>query len=163
MVYLLDANVFIESKNRHYGFDFCPAFWDWLDAQNHAGQVYSVERVADELKKKADALSTWAAARSSTFFLPLDGKVLSVAMPRVSTWVTSQSYKEAVINEFLQKADYYLIAHALAHGHVVVTLEIWSNSLKKVKIPNVCAGLNIKCITPYTMLRRENARFVLEP
>lgn len=51
MVYLLDANVFIESKNRHYGFDFCPAFWDWLDAQNHAGQVYSVERVADELKK----------------------------------------------------------------------------------------------------------------
>lgn len=84
-------------------------------------------------------------------------------MPRVSTWVTSQSYKEAVINEFLQKADYYLIAHALAHGHVVVTLEILSNSLKKVKIPNVCAGLNIECITPYTMLRREDARFVLEP
>ena len=26
--YLLDANVFIEAKNRYYGFDFCPAFWD---------------------------------------------------------------------------------------------------------------------------------------
>lgn len=28
MAYLLDANVFIQAKNRHYGFDFCPAFWD---------------------------------------------------------------------------------------------------------------------------------------
>jgi hypothetical protein len=28
--YLLDANVFIQAKNLHYGFDFCPAFWAWL-------------------------------------------------------------------------------------------------------------------------------------
>ncbi|ANT65111.1 hypothetical protein Ptc2401_01341 [Prosthecochloris sp. CIB 2401] len=27
MTYLLDANVFIQAKNLHYGFDFCPAFW----------------------------------------------------------------------------------------------------------------------------------------
>ena len=27
-VYLLDANVFIQAKNLHYGFDFCPAFWE---------------------------------------------------------------------------------------------------------------------------------------
>ncbi len=31
MPYLLDANVFIQAKNLHYGFDFCPAFRDWLD------------------------------------------------------------------------------------------------------------------------------------
>jgi hypothetical protein len=28
--HLLDANVFIQAKNLHYGLDFCPAFWDWL-------------------------------------------------------------------------------------------------------------------------------------
>lgn len=27
MAYLLDADVLIQAKNRHYGFDFCPAFW----------------------------------------------------------------------------------------------------------------------------------------
>lgn len=27
MTYLLDSNVFIQAKNLHYGFDFCPAFW----------------------------------------------------------------------------------------------------------------------------------------
>lgn len=36
--YLLDANVFIQAKNLHYGFDFCPAFWDWLVVQNEAGK-----------------------------------------------------------------------------------------------------------------------------
>ncbi|MFP4387858.1 MAG: DUF4411 family protein, partial [Desulfococcaceae bacterium] len=25
MTYLLDANVFIQAKNLHYGLDFCPA------------------------------------------------------------------------------------------------------------------------------------------
>ena len=36
MAYLLDANVFIQAKNLHYGMDFCPAFWDWLIQQNSA-------------------------------------------------------------------------------------------------------------------------------
>lgn len=34
MSYLLDANVFIQAKNLHYSFDFCPAFWDWLKIPN---------------------------------------------------------------------------------------------------------------------------------
>ena len=51
--YLLDANVFIQTKNLHYGFDFCPAFWDWLVVQNEAGEVASIERVGDELRALA--------------------------------------------------------------------------------------------------------------
>ncbi len=35
MPYLLDTNVFIQAKNLHYGFDFCPAFWDWLKLDNN--------------------------------------------------------------------------------------------------------------------------------
>ena len=36
MMYLLDSNVFIEAKNRHYPFDVVPAFWDWL-VRAHVG------------------------------------------------------------------------------------------------------------------------------
>ena len=43
MAYLLDANVFMQAKNLHYGFDFCPAFWDWLIEANAAGKVLSIE------------------------------------------------------------------------------------------------------------------------
>jgi hypothetical protein len=47
MAYLLDANAFIAAKNLHYGFDFCPAFWDWLVQSNAAGKVYSIEKVGN--------------------------------------------------------------------------------------------------------------------
>ena len=51
--YLVDANFFIQAKTLHYGFDFCPAFWDWLVEQNGAGNVASIEKVADELQAGA--------------------------------------------------------------------------------------------------------------
>jgi Domain of unknown function (DUF4411) len=79
----------------------------------------------------------------------------------VSTWTTGQGYEAAGVNAFLQVADYYLVAHALAHSFTVVTHEVASSSVRKVKIPNVCIGLGIKHMTPYEMLRHERARFVL--
>ncbi|MGB7568971.1 MAG: DUF4411 family protein [Chitinivibrionales bacterium] len=54
MAYLLDADVFIRAKNLHYGFDFCPAFWEWLTESNAAGMVFSVEKVGDEVLALAD-------------------------------------------------------------------------------------------------------------
>lgn len=79
----------------------------------------------------------------------------------VSTWVMGQNYDQTAINTFLQVADYYLIAHALADNLVVVTHEVAASSTKKIKIPNVCAGLGLRFMTPYQMLRVERARFVL--
>jgi hypothetical protein len=38
-----------------------------------------------------------------------------------------------------------------------------SPSSKKVKIPNACIGVGVRCMTPYEMLRVERARFVLGP
>ena len=72
----LDANVFIQAKNLHYGLDFCPAFWEWLITCNRAGTVFSIEKVGDELAAGADELSTWAAPLGSGFFLRPDATVL---------------------------------------------------------------------------------------
>ena len=85
------------------------------------------------------------------------------ALSKVSTWVTGQDYEAAAVNTFLQVADDYLVAHALALRHTVVTHEKAQPSAKKIKIPNVCIGLGIKCMTPFEMLRHERARFVLGP
>jgi hypothetical protein len=158
--YLLDANVFIQAKNLHYGFDFCPAFWEWLIVQNAAGLVGSIEKVSDELVGGGDALADWAEARGKGFFVAPDDAVLP-ALGAVSSWATGQNYEPAAIATFLQVADYWLVAHARAHGCVVVTHEVPSESVRKIKIPNACIGLGITCVTPYEMLRRERARFVL--
>jgi hypothetical protein len=160
VAYLLDANVFIQAKNLHYGFDFCPAFWDWIIRQHAAGVVFSIEKVEDELQAIADELTTWAVARGASFFLRPDAAVLP-ALAQVSAWATSQQYEPAAVNTFLQVADYYLVGHALAHGHTVVTHEVASTSRKRIKIPDACIGLGIRHMSPFALLSRERARFVL--
>lgn len=160
MAYLLDANVFIQAKNLHYGLDFCPAFWEWLLQANKNKIVFSIEKVADELAAIADELSNWAAPLGSRFFMRPDPPVLA-ALGTVATWATTKPYEPVAVNTFLQVGDFYLVGQALAHRHTVVTHEIPSPSKKKIKIPDACVGLGVKCMTPYEMLRRERARFVL--
>ena len=162
MSYLLDSDVFIQAKNLHYGLDFCPAFWDWLIATNTAGLVFSTEKVGDEIEAGADELADWAAARGDGFFLKPDAAILP-ALATVSSWATGQNYEPAAVSTFLQVADFYLVAHALAHGHVVVTHEVAAASTKKIKIPNACIGVGVKCMSLFEMLRHERARFVLGP
>lgn len=162
MAYLLDTNVFIQAKNLYYALDFCPAFWDWLIARNAAGEVFSIEKVGDEIEAIGDELATWAAQRGPGFFLKPDA-AMHAALGSVSSWATGQSYEPAAVSTFLLVADYYLVAHALAHGHTIVTLEVASPSAKKIKIPGACIGLGIKCVTPFEMLRYERARFILGP
>ncbi len=159
-MYLLDTNVFIQAKNLHYGFDFCPAFWEWLIWKNNEGKVFSIEKVGDEIHSGDDDLAVWAKSRGSDFFLPPDASMAS-AFGRLSEWVYGQNYEPVAVNTFLQVADYYLVVHALTYQCTVVTHEIPSGSLRKIKIPDVCMGLGIRCISPYEMLRNENARFVL--
>ncbi len=160
MAYLLDANVFIEAKRRYYGMDFCPAFWDWLVGHNAAGRVFSIEKVGDELRAGADELAEWATAVGDTFFLPPDEAMLA-SLAAVSEWVSSQHYRPAAVSAFLEDPDYYLVAYAHAHEHVVVTQEVPSDGVRQVKIPNACIGVGVKCVTTFEMLRQERARFVL--
>jgi hypothetical protein len=62
MAYLLDTNVFLQAKNLHYGYDFCPGFWDWPKTENVKGNVFSIEKVKDELVD--DDASLWADAQT---------------------------------------------------------------------------------------------------
>lgn len=160
MAYLLDANVFIEAKQRHYSMDFCPAFWRWLERENAAERVFSIEKVGDELAAGRDELAQWAATRGDALFLKPDEALLR-SLTVVAEWVNAQTYRPAAVNAFLQDADYYLVTHAHAHAHIVVTHEVASDGVRQVKIPNVCIGVKVKFMTPFEMLRVERARFVL--
>lgn len=161
MPYLLDSNVFIEAKNRYFGFDFCPAFWDWIDHAHDVGNFFSIDSVRIELIGGNDDLGTWARQRTNAFFLPADAETVA-SLQATSTWANGTGYEPAAVTTFLQDADYYLVAQAHADHHTVVTHEIVSSSLKRIKIPNACLALNVRYVTPFEMLRTEHARFVLE-
>ena len=161
MAFLIDANILIDSKNRHYGFDFCPAFWDWLVRENQNGEVFSVEAVRAELLKQEDELSQWAKELDDGFFLAPSADVVA-AMTKLSIWVQNENFRDAAKSEFLDSADYRLISHALATGMTVVTYEKQQDTKKKVKIPNACHVLNVEYVTLYEAIRSTSAKFVLD-
>ena len=160
MAYLLDSDTFIRAKRLHYGFDFCPGYWDWLVTAYSDGRVLSIERVRNELLAGQDELSEWVRQQGPGFFKPPDISTLP-AFGQVAEWLSEQRYTVSAIRTFTQVADYSLVAEALAGHHTIVTHEVPSNSTRRIKIPDVCIGLDIGCITPFDMLRREQARFVL--
>jgi hypothetical protein len=60
-------------------------------------------------------------------------------MAQVANWATTNRYTSAAAYEFLDKADAFLVAHAMAGGHEVVTLEKSdANSKHRIKIPDAC-------------------------
>ena len=161
MAYLLDANVFINAKNNYYGFDFCPAFWEWLIVGNADKRVFSIDRVLEEINKGEDELTVWAKEQNNNFFLKPPQNIHS-ALNRVSDHVENENYyTRAAIDLYYQSADYLLSAHALISGYSVVTHESASKTKNKIKIPIICKSLGVNCTTTFGMLHTEQPRFVL--
>ena len=161
-MYLLDSNVFIQAKNLHYGFDFCPAFWELLVKEHHNQKISSIDKVKDEISIGDDELATWINhAQLRNFFMPTDAQTV-MQFNTINDWINNKGYEQFAIFEFMQAADYYLIAQAKQRNATIVTHEIPSDSLGKIKISNVCIGLNINFMTPFLMLKQLQAKFILQ-
>ena len=160
-MYLLDANIFIQSNRAHYGLDFVPAFWEWLDRTYAAGKLKSIKKVGAEIAAGNDDLTAWAAMRPS-LFVPLDSGCGS-HLADVAYWANNHHFTQAAISEFLSVADYQLVAYAKAHDMTVVTMEKPEpQRKKKIKIPDACNALGVGWASPFDMLRTEKASFVLK-
>lgn len=164
-MYLLDANVFIEAKNRHFGFDICPGFWEWLVLCHERGSVFSVEAVRDELLRGNDELAEWTRSLPGSFFLSPDREALP-HLAALSAWASDPAgrFMPIAIGEFLDSADYVLAAQARASARTVVTHEV-SNpaSRRRVMLPDACAELGVPTIGAYAFMRREGLRLILDP
>ncbi len=115
----------------------------------------------DEIIGGDDRLAEWVSALGKGFFLPAEAATVG-PLGTVAQWVNQQDeHTPAAKNTFLQVADYYLLAQALAGEHIVVTHEKPENSRHRVKIPNVCLGFGVRHLNTFDMLRREGARFIL--
>lgn len=161
MTYVIDSDVLIDAKNRYYGFDTCPGFWDWLEVAHADGDIRSVEKVKEELLGGQDGLSQWTRDHGHFFVAP-DQQVVA-SLRELTAWSMSGDYTRAAINEFLAAGDSYLVAHAHAHDLVVVTQEVPAVTTKKIKIPNACGGIGVRHCNLFTMLRESGVRFVLAP
>ncbi len=160
--FLLDANVFIEAKNRYYSFEIFPAFWRWLDEQQAAGRLATVQLVGAELEQGRDTLADWAKERrASGWFLAVDDAETQQALAEIANWVMGQTgFRQAAKETFLACSDPWLIAKARVLGAAVVTHETFDpHSKRKVKIPNVCQPFGVTYLTTFELLTRLKAKF----
>jgi len=159
--YCLDSNVFIVAKNGPYGMDFAPGFWEWLDVEYEAGNIISSIMVYNELSDGDDELSDWVHARRETGFFVQPDEEVQALFTQIADYVNA-TYLPEEAEKFLDGADPWIIAQAIASGTKVVTHEsrVGANSTK-VKIPNVADHFGVECIGPYQLLRELNARFGL--
>lgn len=162
MTYLLDANTFIEAKGRYYAMAICPGYWSWLIDTNGKSQIASIESVRQELLAGNDVLKEWV-AENPQIFVPEDDPDTQAAMVKVVTYVYSlPNMRSGAAEEFLDGADPWLIAKAIASGNTIVTHEKYNKEIrKKVLIPNVCEHFNVSCIDTFELLHRLEAEFVI--
>ncbi len=162
LVYLLDANVFIEAARRYYAFDLAPKFWDSLIQKASRGVIESIDRVKQELAKGHDELADWINGDFDQAFCSTNDTVVFECYAKLVTWVQSQGqFTEAAKADFASGADGWLVAYAMARERVVVTHEVPSADIKrKVPIPNMCDAFELEYIDTFKMMRDLGVRFV---
>lgn len=163
MKYLLDANTFIEAKNRYYNMTVCPAYWHWILLKSVALDVASISMVGDELKRGDDELAAWA-RDNPDLFISVHDEDTQANFVTIANLVVGKSgeMKPGAAEEFLAGADPWLIAKAMASGATVVTQESFNrDKRKKFLIPNICEECGVSWMNTFDMLYKLEARFVL--
>jgi len=121
MKYLLDSNVFIQAKNSYYSFDFCPAFWNYLEhfaAKINGG--LSIVQIREELLGGNDELSEWVATLPEAYFIESP----QIEFARIANYVDTLNVVRAGKDKFLDSGDPWLIAAAMKNKCIIVSEEI---------------------------------------
>ncbi|MGQ4277602.1 DUF4411 family protein [Pseudidiomarina sp. E22-M8] len=165
MIYLLDANSFIEAKLRHYRMRVVPAYWEWLLKPHKRFQLQSIDQVYNELthsSKKVDDLHLWSKSQRH-FFRDSKSQTDQANFAKIANYVSTHSrYKASHKTKFLGGADPWLIAKAMTLGATIVTHEKpVDESSTRVKIPNVASEFNVSSTDIFDVLEASGDQFIL--
>jgi len=129
------------------------------DQQSEFDVVGSIEMIAVELKDGDDVLAEWATKRPK-HFISNDDTTTQGHFGEILQLVYSRDYNKGSRDNFLSKADPWLIAKAKTIGATVVTHEARILQGNKVKVPDICDLFEVPCIGTFDLLRVLKARFI---
>ena len=161
--YIVDSDVFITAKNRYYSFDICPGFWDSLLQHSESGQVFSLDRIRQELLAGSDddQIVAWVKNEvPAEFFLSTHDQEIVSAYTDIMVWVQrNPQFLDNAKAKFATEADGWLVAYAQLTGTVVTTNEQPSPEARnRVPLPNVCEQFGVRYDT-FAMLRTLGVRY----
>jgi Domain of unknown function (DUF4411) len=160
--YIIDSDVFVQSKNREYRFQFAGAFWEWVLDAHAAGVVFSISKVLAEINqgRKTCPLRHWATTKvPKSFWLPDSAdKAVMQQYAQVVAWAYKLGqYDTKALSDFAssKRADAFLIAVGKAKSHTIVTHEGEStNSVNRVMIPHAAHSLGVNTLNLYDLLSK---------
>jgi len=152
--FLIDSNVFISAKYFHYNFKYCKVFWDLLVALHKNGLVFSINSVKKELMAKPDEIADWIKNEVPPSFFE-DETTSMRSYASLMNWAQGLDVDKKAKDDFasVDKADAFLIAHAMTHGFTIITHEkSIPGAKRRIMIPNAAGDHGIKTITIYEFL-----------
>lgn len=156
--YCLDANVLIQAWQKYYNPKFCPDYWNVLIELGNQGKLFIPELVCEEITRTEDDLSKWL-KRSK---IPIRKITEPVTVYLQKIYSANPVHKNLVDNTKARSlADPWVVAHALHESATVVTKEerVTALNSNRIKIPNVCDNMGIRCINDFEFIEELDIRF----
>lgn len=160
--FLLDTNVFIQAKNTYYSFEICPGFWSSVLGRFKSGDLFSIERVRDELVHLKDELSEWVTNEvPDDFFREITEESVQQQYREIILWVNrNPQFQDTAKADFASGADGWLLAYAAVNSVAIVTQEQYKKDIRnRVPIPNVCMEFGIEYTDTFLMLKDLGIQF----
>lgn len=165
MIYLLDTNIFVETKKRFAPINVGISFWTMINHLASNGVIASVDKVKDEIYVLGDELTAWSASQlPHGFFLNTSTAAVIGKYASVINWANNEQFTPPAKNEFASSttADAFLIAMAATDPQniKIVTYETSEPARRnKVKIPDAAASVGVSCITLVEMMKELGVTF----
>jgi hypothetical protein len=157
LTYCLDANVLIVPWNSYYSPKICPDYWQLPERLGHAGRVFIPQAVKDEIARTQDQLLEWLKGSGISVF-PLEESVTQCLSKIFATDPAHQHLVDNIKGRSL--ADPWIIAHAMARKACVVTKEKKQTArTDRIRIPNVCEKMAVRCIDDFQLIEELGIRF----
>ena len=103
MIYLLDTNIFVETKKRFAPINVGVSFWAMLNRLADEGTIASIDKVKDEINVLGDDLTAWSAAQlPQGFYLSTSTAAVIGNYATVINWANNGIFTQAAKDEFSQ-------------------------------------------------------------
>jgi hypothetical protein len=150
--YSVDTSGLLDGWVRYYSPEVFPSLWKQMEAAAADGTIRAVQDVLLELEKQDDDVCAWA--KEHITFVALEDQIQTVAIQILAQFPQLVNPRRS-----RSVADPFVIALAQVQGLTVVTAERASGSVQKPRMPDVCAGLGVKCIPLLGMFKELGWQF----
>jgi predicted nucleic-acid-binding protein len=157
-IYCLDTNVLIQAWQKYYSEKLCPDYWMVLNELGKRGKIFIPEEVFQEIMKVDDGLLAWLKESKITV-----RKKDSIVTENLSKIFSSDPKHKLLVDATKRRslADPWVIAHSMKEKATLVTKEEKDKSplSKKIKIPDVCENMKVRCINDFQFIDEVGIRF----